>query len=255
MRPVNLLPDELRPRQRSREGGGRANIVLGVMGVLLVMAVAYALSLNQVNSHKTDIARATSETEKAKAEVTASTAFGDFHAIEQTRSASVKQLAGGRVDWERMMRELALVLPAHTWLLGATAASSADAAAAGTTGGASTPPPAASGSTPASAAGDSAASGASSPTLDLKGCALHQNDVAVLLVRLRKLYRAENVDLNESAQETTDKGVQTSSDSAGGTDTCGSGRFKFDVAVTFSASAESDKPAGGKVPTKLGGGS
>jgi hypothetical protein len=252
MRPVNLLPDELRPRQRTREGGGRANIVLGVMGVLLVMAVAYALSLNQLNSHKTDIARAKSETEKAKAEVTASTAFGDFHAIEQTRSASVKQLAGGRVDWERMMRELALVLPAHTWLLGATAASSADAAA---TSGGSTPPPAGSGSTAAATPGDSAASGASSPTLDLKGCALHQNNVAVLLVRLRKLYRAENVDLNESAQETTDTGVQASSDSAGGTDTCGSGRFKFDVAVTFSASADSDKPAGGKVPTKLGGGS
>jgi hypothetical protein len=250
MRPVNLLPDELRPRQRTREGGGRANIVLGVMGVLLVMAVAYALSLNQVNSHKTDLARATSETEKAKAAVTASTAFGDFHAIEQTRSASVKQLAGGRFDWERMMRELALVLPAHTWLLGATASTSADGAAAGTGG--STPPPAASGS---ATAGDSAASGASSPTLDVKGCALHQNNVAVLLVRLRKLYRAENVDLNESAQEVTDKGVQTTSDSVGGADTCGSGRFKFDVAVTFSASAESDKPAGGKVPTKLGGGS
>src|SRR3954463_10384495 len=114
MRPVNLLPDELRPRQRTSEAGGRANIVLGVMGVLLVMAVAYALSLNQVNAHKTDIARAKSETEKAKAEVTASTAFGDFHAVEQTRSASIKQLAAGRVDWERMMRELALVLPAHT---------------------------------------------------------------------------------------------------------------------------------------------
>ena len=254
MRPVNLLPAELRPRPRTREGGGRAHIVLGVLGVLLVMAVAYALSLNQVNSHKTDIARAKSETEKAKAEVAASTAFGDFHAIEQTRSASVEQLAGGRFDWERMMRELALVLPAHTWLLNVTAAS-ADGAAAGATGGASTAAPPAT-AAPAAAAGDSAASGASSPTLSLKGCALKQNDVAVVLVRLRKLYLVDTVDLNESAQETTDKGVQTSTDSAGGSDTCGSGRFKFDVSVTFSApTTKSDKPAGGKVPAKLGGGS
>jgi Tfp pilus assembly protein PilN len=250
MRPVNLLPNELRPRQRTREGGGRAHIVLGVLGVLLVMAVAYALSLNQVNSHKTDIARAKSETEKAKAEVAASTAFGDFHAIEQTRSASVQQLAGGRFDWERMMRELALVLPAHTWLLDVNAGASAD----GATPGASAPAPAAT-AAPA-AAGDSAASGAPSPTLSLKGCALKQNDVAVVLVRLRKLYLVDNVNLNESAQETTDKGVQTSTDSAGGSDTCGSGRFKFDVSVTFSApTAKSDKPAGGKVPAKLGGGS
>jgi Tfp pilus assembly protein PilN len=255
VRPVNLLPNELRPRQRTREGGGRAHIVLGVLGVLLVMAVAYALSLNQVNSHKTDIARAKSETEKAKAEVAASTAFGDFHAIEQTRSASVQQLAGGRFDWERMMRELALVLPAHTWLLNVNASTSADGTAAGATGGATTPAPSAT-AAPAAGAGDSAASGAPSPTLSLKGCALKQNDVAVVLVRLRKLYLVDNVNLNESAQETTDKGVQTSNDSASGSDTCGSGRFKFDVAVTFSAASEkSDKPAGGKVPAKLGGGS
>jgi Tfp pilus assembly protein PilN len=257
MRPVNLLPGELRPRQRAREGGGgRAHIVLGVLGVLLVMAVAYALSLNQVNSHKTEVARAKSEIEKAKTEVAASTAFGNFHAIEQTRSASVQQLAGGRFDWERMMRELALVLPAHTWLLNANAATSAAGAAGGAAGGASTPAPPATGS-PAAAAGDSASSGASSPTLDLKGCALKQNDVAVVLVRLRKLYLVDNVNLNESAQETTDKGVQTTSDSAGGSDTCGSGRFKFDVSVTFSApTTKSDKPAGGgKVPAKLGGGS
>jgi Tfp pilus assembly protein PilN len=252
MRPVNLLPNELRPRQRTHEGSGRAHIVLGVLGVLLVMAVAYALSLNQVNSHKTDIARAKSETEKAKAEVAASTAFGDFHAIEQTRSASVQQLAGTRFDWERMMRELALVLPAHTWLLDVNAGASAD----GATPGASAPAPAPAATGAPAAAGDSAAAGAPSPTLSLKGCALKQNDVAVVLVRLRKLYLVDNVNLNESAQETTDKGVQTSTDSAAGSDTCGSGRFKFDVSVTFSApTAKSDKPAGGKVPAKLGGGS
>jgi Tfp pilus assembly protein PilN len=254
MRPVNLLPDELRPRQRAGEGQGQSRIVLAVLGVLLVMAVAWALSLNQVNSHKTDIARAKSETETAKAQVTASTAFGDFHAIEQTRSASVKMLAGGRFDWERMMRELALVLPAHTWLLNVSSATP-DAAAAGAAGGASTPPPASGAAPSAAATGDSAASGSSSPTLDLKGCALRQNDVAVMLVRLRKLYLAENVDLNDSTQETTDSGVQRSSDSAAGSDSCGNGRFKFDVAVTFSAATGSDKPAGGKVPAKLGGGS
>jgi Tfp pilus assembly protein PilN len=254
MRPVNLLPDELRPRKRVGEGRGQSHIVLAVLGVLLVMAVAYALSLNQANSHKTDIARAKSEIERAKTQVAASTAFGDFHSIEQTRSASVKMLAGGRFDWERMMRELALVLPAHTWLLNANAATSADAA--GATGGASTPPPASGAAPSAAATGDSAASASSSPTLDLKGCALRQNDVAVMLVRLRKLYRAENVDLNESTQETNDSGVQRSTDSAAsGSDSCGNGRFKFDVAVTFSPATDSDKPAGGKVPAKLGGGS
>ncbi len=254
MRPVNLLPDELRPRQRSAGGRGPAHVVLGVLGVLLVMAVAYALSLNQVNSRKTEIASAKGEIEKAKREVAASTAFGDFHSIKETRVASVKELAAGRFDFERLMRELALVLPEHTWLLDATATTAGDPTQ---TAASSTPAPTANGAAPAATADAAGAGAGTSPTMSLKGCALHQKNVAVLLVRLRKLYRVDNVDLTESAQELTESGgAQTSGDSAAGSDTCGNGRFKFAATVTFSSdSPKSEKPAGGKVPAKLGGGS
>jgi hypothetical protein len=230
-------------------------VVLGVLGVLLVMAVAYAFSLNQVNSHKTDIARANGEIEKAKRAVAASTAFGDFHSVKETRVASVKQLAAGRFDWERLMRELALVLPEHTWLLDANTTTTGDPSQAAAPG-AAAPAAGATAATPAATA-DGASTAGTSPIMNLKGCALHQKDVAVMLVRLRKLYRADSVDLNESAQEITEQGgAQTSSDSAAGADTCGNGRFKFTVAVTFSADAsKGEKPAGGKVPAKLGGGS
>jgi Tfp pilus assembly protein PilN len=253
MRPVNLLPDELRPRQRTQEGRGPAHILIGVLGVLLVMAVAYAMSLNQANSRKTDIASAKAEIEMAKVEVAASTSFGDFHDVKETRVASVKQLAAGRFDWERLMRELALVLPERTWLLDVTASTSAENAPAG---GAGTPPPSTAGSS-ASAETAEAGAGGSSPTLTLKGCALRQKDVAVLLVRLRKLHRAEDVDLRESAAETAGTtGAQASgADSAGGSESCGNKRFKFETAVTFSPTAQGEKPAGGKVPATLGGGS
>lgn len=255
MRAVNLLPDELRPRQRSAGGRGPGHVVIGVLGVFLVLAVAYALSLNQVNGRKTEIASAKGEIEKAKREVAASTAFGDFHSIKETRVASVKELAAGRFDWERLMRELALVLPEHTWLLDANATTTGDTSQGGAS---TTPAPTASGASPAPAAtADAAGAGGTNPTLDLKGCAVQQKNVAVMLVRLRKLYRVEDVNLTESAQELTESGgAQASTDSAGGSDTCGNGRFKFAVAVTFSSdSPKSDKPAGGKVPAKLGGGS
>jgi Tfp pilus assembly protein PilN len=258
MKPVNLLPDELRPRNRSRDGRGPAHILIGVLAVLLVMAVAYALTLNQANSRKTDIARAKSEIEKAKSQVAASTAFGDFHSVKETRVSSVKQLSAGRFDWERLMRELALVLPDKVWLQEATAATTGDPSQGGaSTAGGSTPPPSANAGANASAPGtDGASSGAgASPSVDLKGCATDQNDVAVLLVRLRKLHRADSVDLKESAQETTEQGVQTSGDSGGSSENCGHGQYKFDVAVTFSPDTEGEKPAGGKVPAALGGGS
>lgn len=253
MRPVNLLPDELRPRQRSSGERGPAHAAIGVLAVVLLMAVVYALSLNQVNSRKTDIARARSDIERANAEVSASSSFGDFHQIKQTRLASVKELAAGRFDWERFMRELALVLPADTWLLGATASTSPDSVpgAAGSSGATSSP----GGSAPTGSAG-TAAGGSASPTLTLKGCALRQGNVAVMLVRLRKLYRADNVTLRESTQENATSGGAQPSDGAGaGSDNCGARRFKFQVAVTFTPSPPTEKPTGGKVPSRLGGGS
>ena len=248
MRPVNLLPEELRPRQRTRAGRGPAHVVLGLLGALLVLVAVYAMSLNQVNSHKTDIAHAKSEIERVKAETSASDAFGDFHAIKETRLASVKQLAGGRFDWERLMRELALVLPERTWLLGATASTSPNNAPGEGVGSSAPAKPA----TPAASAGAS-----DSPSVHLNGCALDQRDVAVLLVRLRKLHRAEDVDLTESAEESTGGEGQTSEGAGapGGSDTCGNGRFKFDVTVKFSPAAEAEAHQGGKVPARLGGGS
>jgi Tfp pilus assembly protein PilN len=244
MRPVNLLPEDLRPRELAREGRGPAHVVLGVLGVLVVLVVVYALSLNQVNSRKTEIAQAKGEIEAAKGRIAASSAFGDFHNVKETRVASIKELASGRFDWERLMRELALVLPDKTWLLDATASTSGDPSSTpGSTPGA-TPP----------AASPAAASAGASPTLDLKGCAVHQDDVAVMLVRLRKLYRAENVDLKESAREATDTSGG-SGQAAAGDDSCGSRSYRFEVAVTFAPPSDAEKPAGGKVPAKLGGGS
>lgn len=249
MRPVNLLPDELRPRQRSSGGRGPSHVLIGVLGVLLLMAVVYALSLNQANSHKTDIARAKGEIEKAKAEVASSTAFGDFHQIKEARVQSVTQLAGERFDWERMMRELALVLPARTWLLNASTSTSPDGAPAAQGGAPAAPPP------PTSGAGAAAAPSAG-PTLTLSGCALDQKTVAVVLVRLRKLHDADSVDLKESVQEAAAAtgGEESDGASAAGAEGCGSRRFKFDVTVKFSPPTQADKPDG-KVPVKLGGGS
>jgi Tfp pilus assembly protein PilN len=256
MRPVNLLPPELRPRERRREGRGPAHVVIGVLGALLVLVVVYALSLNQVNSRKTDIARAKSDIEAAKAQVAASDAFGDFHSVKETREASVKQLASDRFDWERLMRELALVLPDKTWLLDATASTTPDATGTGGATGAATPPPSTGSTASTGAAGAAPAAAASNPTLDLKGCAVRQNDVAVMLVRLRKMNRVDSVDLKDSTQETTDSGSsQSDGGSASDSENCGHGRFKFEVNVTFTAKAANEKPAGGKVPAKLGGGS
>ena len=239
MKAVNLLPEELRPRSASGALKGSAYAVVGVLGVLLAMLVAYTLTTNGVNDKKTQLSEVQAETQEAEARAAKLGQYEEFAQIKATRIESVRSLAGQRFDWERMMREIALVLPANTSLLDLSAATAGSADATGAV------------ATPAPADPAAAASTTGGPTLHLKGCAERQPDVATLMVRLRKLYRAVDVQLTESTEQDSETGAAPT-DSGGGT-TCPGDTYQFDMTVNFSAT----DPEGVqelKVPARLGGG-
>lgn len=214
MRAVNLLPAS----RRTQEGGSRPGIsyaVLGVLGALLVAVVMYVLTANGLTAKQDELAKVQSETQAAQQRAAALGSFGNFASIKQTREASVTQLAQARLDWERLVRELSRVLPEDVYV------SSIDASAGGATdAGASAP-------------------GTSGPSLNLTGCAPSNPDVATLLVRLRKLHRANDVTLNSSAR--------------GGDESAGCGEaYGFAVIVSFDPAPQA--PAPERVPAHLGGG-
>jgi Tfp pilus assembly protein PilN len=241
MRAVNLLPQAHRSGPRPGAPAGGSYIVLGVLGVLLVMALAFTLISNQVNSRTSQTAAAKSEADQAEAQAAQLGAFGDFAAIKATRTASVKELATGRFDWERFMRELGSVLPTGSWLQSVNASVTGDVTSGGATTG--TAPAAATTTTTGPAAAPKL------PAAELTGCTPHQHDVADLMVRLRKLYLVKDVQL-KSSEKGEGTGVPT-------VDNCGS-YLKFDLTVDFTAAAPTgnEAPAGDRtVPTRLGGGS
>jgi Tfp pilus assembly protein PilN len=227
MRPVNLLPESQRKRAPS-SGGKGAYAVLGVLGVLLLMTGLYVLTANQVTSRTDDAAAASAEADRLEARTRELGAFGDFAQIKQTRVASVQQLADGRFDWERLVRELARVLPSGGWLQAVDASTTGELESAGT-GTASTTAP------------------ATGPAAQLTGCMPRQSDVATLMLRLRRMHRVEDVTLKESSR---DVGGDTPSLE-------GCGRFyQFDLTVAFGAPPQLEAPDGKKrVPASLGGGS
>jgi Tfp pilus assembly protein PilN len=247
MRPVNLLPQRLRPRRPTGQLQGSAYAVVGVLGAFLLAVLLYVVTLNQIHSRESDAARAESEAQQADARAATLGPFGQFAQVKQTREASVKTLAEARIDWERAMRELALVLPPDTWITELNGSTGAESANSGSSSSSGT-----NGSTP----GASNSSSSGKPNLKLVGCAVEQPDVAVLLVRLRRLHGVEDVDLHESAREETvssGAGGDTSGASENG---CG-GDYKFDLTVTFKPDGpDAPKVRGAdKVPTSLGGGS
>jgi Tfp pilus assembly protein PilN len=252
MRSVNLLPERLRPRRPTGQLRGSAYVVVGVLGALLLSILLYVVTINQVNSRQSDAARAESEAQQADARTATLGPFGQFAKVKLTREASVKLLAEGRIDWERVIRELALVLPPHTWitdLSGSTGSQSADSSSSSS-----------SAETPSSSSSASSSTSAGKPNVKLIGCAIAQRDVAVLLVRLRRLHGVEDVDLAESARGATDAGGSPSS--GGGSEStasqgdCGHD-YKFDLTITFKADGPDAPLVKGakKIPAVLGGGS
>lgn len=240
MKAVNLLPERHRPRRGSGGKKGSSYVVLGVLGALLVALVVYVLTLNSINSGQDQIAVAKAETEQAQAQTRSLSAYGDFAKVKQKRVAAVTQLAKGRFDWERLVRELARVLPENVWLLKTDASAVGDLSA--DTGGAA------------------ATTAAGAPVVKLSGCARDQSQVAVTLVRLRELQGADDVKLSRSAKPAeVDSSSSSSSSTTGSTDGCGTTRgranYAFDAVVTFEAqaAAASDKSSE-KAPASLGGG-
>ena len=261
MKPVNLLPERSRPRTPSGTKQGSSYVVIGVLAGILIMTVIYVTTVNDISSRKEAVARARAETTQAQARAGSLAAYGNFSQVKQQRVDSVKQLADGRVDWERLARGLARVLPAGVWITMANASASGTATAAGSTGssGSSTPPS----STPSSGTSTpGGSSGSGGPSVALTGCAPSQDVVAATLVRLKELSGAQDVQLGEISQPDTAGGsaaggAPSSGGTAGGSD-CGAHNghpnYNWTATVTFAPISPS-RGGNEKVPASLGGGS
>ena len=234
MKAVNLIPSEHRRARASGNGsGGAAYVVLGLLAVLLVMAVAYVTTGNSINENETKAAEAKQEADALEEQAAALGSFADFASIKEQRLASVMVAAQTRFDWERLMREVSLIMPAGSWLQTTQASVLGDPNQTGS-------------AAAAAATGQTVA--AVTPAATFVGCTRHQSEVAKLMVRMREMHRVTDVKLNESAQEQggTDAGI----------DSCGS-LYQFDVTVSFAPAAPvKEAPRGSvRVPASLGGGS
>jgi Tfp pilus assembly protein PilN len=229
MKAVNLIPTEQRRATASGERKGASYVVLGVLGVLLVMAVAYVVVANSVNERTTAAEEARQEADAYEAQTKNLKSFTDFASIKNQRLAAVMAAAQTRFDWERLMREVAHVMPAGSWLQETTASVAGDAESS---------------TTPASSAAAAVPTG---PSATFSGCTPRQSEVAKILVRLRQMHRVSDVELNES--------VVTPGDNAITLDSCGS-FYNFNVTVRFDPAPPVEAPLGSdRVPVSLGGGS
>jgi Tfp pilus assembly protein PilN len=211
MRPINLIPPEDRRGDRAPMRTGNLSYVLvGGLALLLLAVVATAFAGKQISDRESEKAALQQELTQATARADSLSAFANFRAIQEARTATVASLAESRFDWERVIHELSLVMPADISLTNLTGTVSPEVTLEN---GAAVP-------TRDSVAG---------PALELVGCAPGEDSVAALIAALEDIDGVTRVGLEETQQnETQEQGASPTTDSASqNTDDC---RFNDEIA-------------------------
>jgi Tfp pilus assembly protein PilN len=232
MRPVNLLPSDLRQgAQAPMRTGAIPYVLVGALAAILAGVALLVLTGNQISERKTEVAQLKREDAVAVQEARRLAAYTQFQTLHEQRLATITSLADSRFDWERVMRELSLVLPHDVWLteLGASASAQSDSGGSG-------------GGLRGSIAG---------PALSLSGCATGQEAVAAFITVLKDIDGVTRVGVESSELPSEEEGSGSSGESGGsGGGNCQTRNFiaSFQIVVAFDAApvpaaADAEAPA------------
>jgi len=197
MRPINLIPaDRRQGARRKMRSGPLAYVVVGALVATLLGVTALVVTGNQIADREAEIAQLESEDAAAKARAERLAGYVSFHNASQQRLATITSLATSRFDWERVMRELALVLPFDVWLTSMTGTATPETIVEGD-------------------ASISLRSSAPGPALELNGCARGQEAVAGFVQALKEIDGVTRVGVQSSALGKS-AGAATSDSAASG---------------------------------------
>lgn len=218
MRPVNLIPAEDRSgERRPMRGGPLAYIVVGALAIAVLGVAVLAVTNNKISDSKAEIAKLKNQTAATEARAQSLSAYTQFHALRQQRVSTVTSLADSRFDWERVMRELALVLPSDVWLTNLTGTASPGVTVEGSTS-------------------TSLRASVSGPALEMTGCANSQKAVAGFVQALKEIDGVTRVGVQSSALGSAAEGASSgSATSASGTCQTHSFIAQFQLVVAFDA--------------------
>ncbi len=222
MRPVNLIPsDERRGQRTAMRGGPAAYIVVGALLAALAGVTVLVITDNQISDRKAEVAQLKQEDAVAKARAQRLAAYTQFGGVRDQRVATVTSLADSRFDWERVMRELSLILPDDVWLTSLTGKVSPSVQIEGE-------------------ANIALRSSIQGPALELVGCASGQEAVARFVSALKDIDGVTRVGVQSSLlgeQQAAGDAAPVISDAAANTSGCQTRDFvaQFEIVAAFDA--------------------
>ena len=201
MRPVNLIPPEDRRGDHAPlRAGALSYAIVGILAAALIGVVAIVLTGNKISESEAELSSL--EARQAQAEQVAQdlAPYGKFASLSQSRSETVSSLARSRFDWQRVLHELALVIPQGVWLESMTG---------------TVTPGVSLGSDSGSATQGSADASITGPSLLIEGCADGQKSVARFLAAMKDIDGVTRVGMQHSSlADATTTAAAESSDSS-----------------------------------------
>jgi Tfp pilus assembly protein PilN len=217
MRPIDLTPSEMRQGARAPMRTGPIPYILvgGLVAVLAGVALLVTTG-NQVTERRADVAELKREDAAARQQARRLAPYVQFQTMHEERLATVSSLADSRFDWERVVRELSLVLPSDVWLTELSASASGESKG-GNTG---------------------LRSSIVGPAMELEGCAHGQESVARFVTVLKDIDGVTRVAVASSELPSNGEGEVSAEggESEGGKE-CRTRRYiaKFKIVVAFDA--------------------
>lgn len=217
MRPIDLTPSEMRQGAHApMRTGPIPYILLGALVAVLAGVALLVTTGNQVTERKADVAELKREDAAAKREARRLAPYVQFQTLHEQRLTTISSLANSRFDWERVVRELSLVLPDDVWLTELTASASGE-----------------------SEGGDSGLRGSIvGPAMELEGCAVGQESVARFVTVLKDIDGVTRVAVASSELPSRGEGeASAAGGESGGGSECRTRKniAMFSIVVAFDA--------------------
>jgi Tfp pilus assembly protein PilN len=227
MNAVNLIPAD---RRKANVSVSASPVTLGLIGglvVVLIAAVLYAFTANDVKSRQSELARVTANAVSWQAVANSYAHFATAAQQRQQQIVDVRQLVSGRFPWSTLLSQIGGVMPSDAALSSFEAQSpSADSTAA------------------------SGAAATSSPTtgsaVTIAGCAASQSAVAATMVALQRVHGVSSVSLQSSSQGSGSGASSGSNSSTSSSGSSGQGcpfQVTFQMTLVLGASATSSSAA------------
>jgi Tfp pilus assembly protein PilN len=202
--------------------GPLAYIVVGALVAALAGVTLLVVTGNQISEREAKVTELRREDAAVKAKAQRLASYTAFQATSRDLVESVHSLADSRFDWQRVMRELSLVLPDNVWLTEMTATATPTVNVG-----------------EGSSEGGELRSGVAGPALQLNGCTKGQDGTASFVTALEDIDAVTRVGVEKSALPAAGDaaGTGSSGESGSSQSECRTRKFvaQFQITVAFDA--------------------